>query len=121
MHINKNKIRPKVKKRAIPIYTKDISYDDLVEEINKNLPIKVKIKDVVNHIHNIYPFISKIEIALIVKNTFEVIREQILFGNKINVKYLFNEFYLSLAKRNKFICLEAKGNTTPKIRRKENE
>ena len=119
--IRKNKIKPKVKTRAVPIYTKNISYDDLIEEINKTLPIKIKIKNIVDDIHEIYPLISKADIALIIRNTFLTIREQVLFGNKINVKFIFNDFHLKITKKNNFFCLEGKGTTFPKLRKMDYE
>lgn len=119
--LRRNKIRPKSKTRAVPIYTKDISYDDLIQEINKSFPVKIKIKNIVNDIHEIYPLIPKSDIALIIRNLFLTIREQVLFGNKINVKYIFNEFHLKIIKKNNFFCLEGKGKTLPKVRKTDYE
>ncbi len=120
--IAKNKLRTKIKKlyTQIPI-KKDLEYQDLFNQLNKLYPINFKKYNFINKIHAQYPLASKEEIALIVKTIFEVIREQVIEGYSVNVKFIFNEFRLDAINNGKYSFLKLKNRTFPSIRKKDYE
>jgi hypothetical protein len=116
--MKKNKIKTKIKTPAKLIPLKDIEYEDLFNQINRQHPINFKKYDLLNELHQQYPLISKEDLALVMKTLFEIIREKIIEGYKINVKYIFNEFHLIANKSfsgHPFLLL--KSQTFPKIRK----
>lgn len=116
-HINKNKIKPKTKKLANAIIFDNIDYDDLIKLINQRAPIKINTK-FLDKIYKKYPFIKKDEISLIMKTTFEVIREHMTMGYKINIRCLFGEAHLNVGISNGKPRIRVKHSTIPTIRKK---
>jgi len=119
--IAKNKLKPKVKKSYKQIPVKEISHQDLCDQVNKSLPINFRKYNFLNKIHQQHPLISKQDTALIVKAIFEVIREKIIEGYSINIRYLFNEFRLTVTDNGKHKMLRIKNRTFPSVRRANNE
>jgi hypothetical protein len=81
------------------------------------MPINFKKYNLLDKVYEQYSLTSKEEVALIVKTTFEVIREKAIEGYKINVKNIFNEFYLIINKLNNQPFIYSKNRTFPKIRK----
>lgn len=64
--------------------------DDIINDINHHHPLKLnKIEYIIDKIHEKYPVASKTEIALVVKTTFEAIREFLVLGYVLNFNGLF--------------------------------
>ena len=115
---NKNKMRAKIKMAAKQMPLKqDTDYDEVFENINSETPINFKKYNLLDKIYKQYPLTSKEEIALIVKATFEIIREKAIEGYKINIKNIFNEFHLIINKVNNYSFIFPKNRTFPKIRK----
>lgn len=116
--MRKNKIRSKIRTPAKKINFKDIDYDNLVKMINMELPINFKKYKILDKIYQKYPLTNKEEIALIIKAVFEIIREKVIEGYKINIRYIFNDFHLVINKSvsgHPFVL--AKNTTFPKVRK----
>lgn len=72
---------------------------DLVEEINKNYPIKLsKMEKIIDNISNKYPYLEKTQIAFIVKSTFENIRKFLILGDTIKIQNFMNFTKLKITK-----------------------
>lgn len=57
------------------------------EGLNRDLPLQLKsLQKIVATIHHQFPQMKKSEISLIIKTFLEEIREQLVLGNKINVR-----------------------------------
>lgn len=104
------------------IYFKDLEKSQMVDLLNDQLPIKVKINlELINRIQKRCPHIDKVEIGLIVKTTFQSIRELLVLGKTINVKSLFNNlhfyFYPHLRKNKTLIRMKVKVSTPPNLKK----
>jgi nucleoid DNA-binding protein len=65
--------------------------EDVVKEVSSLFPIKLgKSYNIIDSIHEKYPFISKTEIALIVKTFFEAFREVVFSGGEVGFSGLFS-------------------------------
>jgi len=75
---------------------KDIENSQVYDIINSELPIGLKNEnDLIQRIHEKYPYIKKYEVAIIVKYVFEVIRENLILGKAITFYNLFCDMHLS--------------------------
>jgi len=115
--------KPKTTK---PFYFKDKTHQEVVEEINKELPINLKYnEDLVDRVHARYPLISKSEIAIIIKLIFENFRELLILGNILNFHNLFfnTKLYFFDYKKNgyRFPYVRVKITTPPKLRKLNND
>ena len=95
--------------------------NQLIEDINVNYPIKLKhIEDVINKIHNEYPFIEKNIIIIIVKYFFESLREVLILGHTIKINnYLTNmklNIYNKFIKKSYYLAIKTKLKTAKNIR-----
>lgn len=62
----------------------------MMDLLNKEIPINIKYnEDLVDRVHSRYPFISKIEVSLIVKSVFQSFRDLLVLGNILNFHNLF--------------------------------
>lgn len=69
------------------------SKQELVDSLNKELPINIKnLEYLIDRIHTKYPIITKSEVSLIVRSTFEAIRDFLILGYIIN----FNKFIIDM-------------------------
>jgi len=103
----------KIKKTIIePDFSfKDHSKQEMVNQINKDLPISIKYnEDLVNRVYNRYPLINKSEVAIIIKSIFIVIRELLILGKVLSFGDLFFNTQL------KFFTFRYKGVIFPSLR-----
>jgi hypothetical protein len=79
-------------KEAPEFYYKDISKESIKDMLNSNFQLNLKdLSLIVDRVHDKYPYIGKPEISLIVKSTFESIRDFLVLGYVINFnKFLFD-------------------------------
>lgn len=62
------------------------SYQEVVDIINDELPIKlVHNQDLIDRVSEKYPLLTKAEIAVIVKGTFQTIRDVIISNKILNI------------------------------------
>jgi len=79
--------KPKV---VIPFKFKDLSHQEMVNELNSEYPINLKYnEDLINRIHKKYSVISKTEISIIVKAIFQSFRDLLVLGEVLNFNNLF--------------------------------
>lgn len=75
-------------------------YQEIVDIINKELPISLKYnEDLVNRIHEKYPLISKAETAVIVKGVFQTMRDVLVSNQILHVASVFCHVKLKFFKR----------------------
>jgi hypothetical protein len=115
--MRKNKIKNKTISPAKQIPLKDIDYEELFSILNKDIPINFKKNNLLNEIHERYQLIGKDDLALVLKTIFEIIREKVIEGYKINTQFIFSEFHLIANKLQGTPFLLAKNITSPKIRK----
>lgn len=79
------------KKKTIKGYTfKNISKNEMLSIINKELPISLKNnEELIDRIHVRYPLIDKLQISIIVKSTLQSIRDLLILGKILNFNNLF--------------------------------
>ena len=73
---------------------------DFANEIDDLKPITLKYNnDIVNRVYNRYPFLPKYKVALIVKNTFIVIRSQLIQNKVLCFSGFIPTLYFKFIKR----------------------
>lgn len=116
IHINKNKIRPKVKVMAKPFMLKEGDYRDFFLNLNKSNPIKLQ-AHILNDVCSKYTFLPKSDIAVVIKAILEVLREHLISGYKLNIRSLFNEMHLKGSKVNGYPTIKVKHTTSKKLKK----
>lgn len=114
-----------MKKQKIvkPFFFKNRSHQDLVDLINKDLPINLRYNEaMIKRIHDKYPFISKTEVSIIVKAVFQSFRDLLVLGNVLNFNSLFFDtklfFFQRLRKGRIVPSMRIQIKTPPKLRKK---
>jgi hypothetical protein len=80
----------KYPKRVKPFYFKDISHQQVVDEINTTHPINIKYnEDLVDRVHARYPLIDKTQTSIIIKAIFQSFRDLLILGKVLNFNSLF--------------------------------
>lgn len=101
-------------------FFKNKTHDEMVEIINKDLPIKIENTDLIDRIYVRYPLIDKIKISFIVKSVFQSMRELLILGKILNFNNLFFDTKLHFFdyRRNGHIlpALKVKISTPPPLR-----
>jgi hypothetical protein len=95
---------------------------ELIEDINKDLPINIKkLEVIVNRIHEKYPLLDKSDVAIVVKTIFETMRELLIKNHEISVNNFFKSmkfYYFTHCRQGHIIpALKIKINTSPKLRK----
>lgn len=106
-----------------PFNFKNLSHQEMVDLVNKELPISLKYnEDLINRIHEKYPIVNKSEIALVAKTIFQSIRELLILGKIINLHSLFFDTKLYFFESNKdgykTTKLKVKATTSPNLKTK---
>jgi hypothetical protein len=101
---------------------KDLTYQQVVTEINKELPINLKHnEELVDRIHKKYPILTKTEISIIVKAVFQSLRDLLLLGKVLNFNTLFFDtklyFFTHLRDGNILPALKVQMSTPPPLRK----
>lgn len=77
-------------KSVKPFVFKDLSHQDVLDNLNKDYPVNIKYnEDLVNKIYLRYPFIKKSEVSIIVKIFFQSMRDLLILGKVLNLNNLF--------------------------------
>ena len=77
-------------KNVKPFYFKDLSHQEVVDQLNYELPINLKYnEDLINRIHTKYPLIDKTKVSIIVKLIFQSFRDLLILGKVLNFNNLF--------------------------------
>jgi hypothetical protein len=110
--------KPKVVKEY---YFKDMTNSDMMELLNKDLPINIKYnEDLVNRICNRYTLLDKKQISVIVKSVFQSLRDLLVLGKVLNFNNLFFDtklfFFTHRKKGHIFPSLKVKMSTPPPLR-----
>jgi hypothetical protein len=76
------------------------TYQEVVDLINKELPISLKFnEDLVNRVHEKYPLISKAETAVIIKGVFQTMRDILVSNRVIHLAGVFCHVKFKVFKR----------------------
>lgn len=114
----------KKQKTVKPFYFKDLSHQQMVDQLNTDLPVSTKYnEDLINRIHQRYPTINKYSVALIVREVFQSFRAFLILGKVLNFNNLFFDTKLHFFDYRKdghiLPSLKVKVSTPPKLRRDE--
>ena len=70
-----------------------MSKEDFKNLLNKEIPVDIRYnEDLVDRVHQKYPILKKHEIALIIKKTFESMRDLLVLGKTLSFLNLFFDF-----------------------------
>lgn len=106
------------KVKIAPVFHfKEQSKEDMIESLNAEFPLNLKdLAPLVDRIHEKYPYIDKSEISLIVKATFESIREFLVLGYVINFNKFLFDMKLHFYRIKEKIGVKVKAKTPPKFK-----
>lgn len=109
-------------KKVKEFYFKDINHEDLLKEIDDQIPIKLKYNEnLINRVCARYPYLSKTEVSIIVLNIFKGFRDMLVLGNIMNFHNLFFDtklyFFDYLHKGRKLPAMKIKISTPPKLKK----
>jgi nucleoid DNA-binding protein len=112
-------------KSVNPFYFKDLTHEQAKDLFNKDHPISLKYnEELVNRISSKYPIISKSEVSVIVRATFESIRDFLILGKVMNFNGLLFDFkfYVFAHRRGSVIfpAVKVEVSTPKSIRHLEN-
>lgn len=80
----------KKKKTTFPFWFKDMSHQEMVNQLNTEYPINLKYnEDIVNRVHARYPILDKTSISIIIKTVFQSFRDLMVLGGILNFHKLF--------------------------------
>jgi hypothetical protein len=80
----------KKQKVVNPFYFKDLSHQQVVDQLNRDYPISLKHnQDLVERVYHRYPLIDKSEVGIIVKAVFSSFRDLMILGKVLNFNNLF--------------------------------
>ncbi len=83
----------KKQKEIVEFYFMGLSREDLVNLLNKELPINIKtLGPIVDRVYEKYPVIDKAEVSLIIVTVFEAMRDFLVLGYVMN----FNKFVFDM-------------------------
>lgn len=104
-------------KQVKEFFFKNMEKEDLVNEINTDLPLQIKLLEpLIDRIYKRYPIIDKTEISVIVKAALEEIRSFLILGNIINFnKFVFDMKFLFF-KHMEFPALKVHIKTPPELK-----
>lgn len=105
-----------------PFHFKNMSKQDMVELLNREAPIDLQYnQELVERVYQRYPFITKAEVAIIIRLTFQAIRDFIVLGKVINLNGVFVDMKLFFIngphKEKKIPRLRVKLTTPPTLKK----
>lgn len=104
-------------KVAPKFYFRELTKEEMVELLNSEFPLNLKdLGPIVDRIHEKYPYIDKMEISLIVKATFESIREFLVLGYVINFNKFLFDMKLHFYRIKDKIGVRVRAKTPPKFK-----
>lgn len=111
----------KKQKTIKEFFFKELERNDVANLVNKDLPINIKsLEPLINRIYERYPIIDKTQISIIVKTTFETLRELLVLGHILNLNKLAFDMKLHFFPHRLekiYAALKIKLTTPPKIRK----
>lgn len=121
--IYSRRCKMKKPKTVKPFYFSNHSNQEVVDIINNELPINIRYNEqLINRIHSRYPFISKMEISIIVKAVFQSFRDFLVLGKVLNFNNLFFDtklLFFDYCQHGRILpSLKVKVSTPPKLRKK---
>jgi hypothetical protein len=112
-------------KKPQDFFFKDLEKDELVSQIDRDLPLNLKkLEPFIERIYNRYPLISKPQIVIIVKATLQAIRELLLLGYVLNIhRFVFDMkmLFFTHTEKQTYPAVKVKLTTPPALRIKDNE
>lgn len=94
----------KKSKKAYNVYFKDKAFEEVINILNKEYPIKLTNgEELIDKIYNKYPLISKTEIAIIINTTFEAIRDFLVKGDSVNINNFVNGLRIKVVRQRGYI------------------
>lgn len=111
-------------KHVKPFYFKDKTHQQVLDEVNRDLPISLKYNsDLINRIHDKNPLIEKSDISKIVIAVFQSMRDLMVLGKVLNFNNLFFDTKLHFFSHERsghiLPALKAKISTPPPLRKNE--
>lgn len=111
-------------KQVKPFYFTEKSHQDMVNHLNKELPIKLKYnEELVDRIHQRYPILDKSSVSIIVRGVFQSLRDLLVLGKVLNFNNIFfdTKFHFFDYRRDGHILpsLKVKISTPPPMRKNE--
>jgi hypothetical protein len=77
-------------KTVKPYYFRDLSHQQVVDQLNIDYPISLKHnQDLVDRVYHRYPLIDKSEVGIIIKAVFSSFRDLLILGKVLNFNNLF--------------------------------
>lgn len=109
-------------KQVTPFYFKDISHQQVVDEINITHPINIKYnEDLVDRVYARYPLIDKTQTGIIIKAIFQSFRDLLILGKVLNFNSLFFDTKLLFFSHKRgvviFPALKVEISTPPPLRK----
>ena len=110
--------KPKIVKEYV---FKDMTHHEMMDLLNKELPVNIKYnEDLVNRVHERYPFVDKTDVAIVIKGIFQSFRDLLVLGKVLNFNKLFfdTKLYFFDYRKNGHILpsLKVKISTPPPLR-----
>lgn len=104
-------------KVAPDFHFRDLSKEEMIDYLNSDFPLNLKdLAPIVDRIHEKYPYIDKPHISLIVKTTFESIREFLVLGYVINFNKFLFDMKLHFYRIKEKIGVRVRAKTPPKFK-----
>lgn len=112
----------KKQKQVKPFFFSNKTHQEMVDIVNKDLPINLKYnEDLVNRVHNRYPYLDKVSITFIIQKVFESLRDLMILGKVLNFNNLFFDtklHFFDYWKRGHILpSLKVKISTPPPLRK----
>lgn len=113
----------KKQKVVVPFYFKNMTHQQMVDELNDQYPISLKHnEDLVNRVYARYPSLDKSEVGIIIKAVFSSFRDFLVLGKVLNFNNLFFDTKLLIFshKRDSVIypAMKVHISTPPALRKK---
>ena len=99
----------------------DISAEELIQVLDQEYPIKMKTDRLVERVAARYPLIPKSDVALIIKHTFQIMRELLILGKALYFPKIFQRMFLFFYQKpllSKFYLRRGEITTVAKIKMK---
>ena len=112
----------KKQKVVVPFSFKNMTHQQMVDELNDQYPISLKHnEDLVNRVYARYPSLDKSEVGIIIKAVFSSFRDFLVLGKVLNFNNLFFDTKLLFFKHHRaghiWPSLKVSMSTPPKLRK----
>ena len=112
----------KKQKTVVPFAFKDMTNQQMVDELNEKYPISLKNnEELVNRVYDRYPLLDKSEVGIIIKAVFSSFRDLLILGKVLNFNNLFFDTKLHFFDHRRdgriLPSLKVRMSTPPKLRK----